>query len=419
MNILIGVAIGLLILMSLVTAHEFGHFLMARRNGVKVLEYGICFPPRAIAWVHQPQLDKKGNPILKKNGKPAYKWVKIPKEDWDKPQDHLIFSLNWLPIGGFCQMDGESDADTDVATFGAATFWQKTKILFGGVVTNWIIGIITFTILAWIGMPALLDNQFTIANDETVDYTPVEVTRVIENSPAERAGFQVGDKILSVNDKLVYNGYDEAFSSFAGEDVYYEILRKNPDNDEDKTLTLTAHLNEKDNEWGYLLGINMASNQVYRKYTWSAPIVGIGTTAQLTAKTFEGLGQMLWKVVKGAFSQLSFSSDTRDAGREAIAEAGDSVTGPVGIIGVIFPSVAKSGIRTTLSTFALISVSLACMNVLPIPALDGGRWFMIFLSRLKHKRLTKEYEERIVGRTMIGLLIFMAFITVLDVIRFF
>lgn len=124
MNIVFGIIIGIVILMTLVVLHEFGHFIMARRNGVKVNEFGIGFPPRAIAWVKKPvEVEKDGKKITKE------KWVKIPKSDWDKPQDTLIFSLNYLPIGGFCSMDGESDADTRKGTFGAATFWGKTKIL--------------------------------------------------------------------------------------------------------------------------------------------------------------------------------------------------------------------------------------------------------------------------------------------------
>lgn len=114
MDIVVGVIVGLIVLMFLVTAHEFGHFIMARKNGVKVLEFGICFPPRMVAWVKDPKTKK---------------WRKLPRKEWKKPQDGLIFSLNWLPIGGFCQMDGESAADKRAGTFGAASYWAKTILL--------------------------------------------------------------------------------------------------------------------------------------------------------------------------------------------------------------------------------------------------------------------------------------------------
>ena len=90
MGIILGIIVGLLMLMLLVTGHEFGHFIMARRNGVEVEEFGICFPPRAMAW-------------RKVNGK----WRRLKKTEWkDAPGEGLIISLNWLPIGGFCQMKG-------------------------------------------------------------------------------------------------------------------------------------------------------------------------------------------------------------------------------------------------------------------------------------------------------------------------
>ena len=416
MNIFFGILIGLFSLIFLVTAHEFGHFIMARKNGVKVLEFGICFPPRAVAWVHRKKYDKDGNP-LKKDGKYIYKWEKIPKKDWKKEQDGLIFSLNWLPIGGFCQMDGESDDDKRSGTFGASSYWSKTKILFGGVAINWLIGIIIFTILAWTGMPIFLDNQFTIENDENINFSPVLVTKVVPNSPAERAGFLENDQILSVNGKEVYTAYDEAFSSFAGETIDYKILRTTESGEEEKILTTT--LNEKDNEWGYLLGVSMQSDQVYKSYTWSAPLIGIGTTAQLTGETFKGVGTMLWNLISGTARQFSFNGASREAGKTAIKEAGDSVTGPIGIIGIIFPSVAESGFSNVAFIVAMISVSLACMNVLPIPALDGGRWLMITIARLKHTRLSKEKEEKIVARAMLVLLALMLLITILDITRFF
>ena len=171
MDIFIGVVVGLLVLMVLVVAHEFGHFIASRRNGVNVLEFGIGFPPRAVAWIKDPK---------------THKWRRLKRSEWEKAgvakvvgaeksleksraveskkiiQDGLIFSLNFLPIGGFCQMDGESAEDSRKGTFGNASFWKKTKILFGGVLMNWLVAWLIFTILAWAGMPNFLDNQFTI-----------------------------------------------------------------------------------------------------------------------------------------------------------------------------------------------------------------------------------------------------------------
>ena len=398
MDIFIGVVVGLVVLMLLVTAHEFGHFIMARRNGVRVLEFGICFPPRAIAWVKDPKTKK---------------WTRIPKKDWKKPQEGLIFSLNWLPIGGFCQMDGESAADTREGTFGRSSFWSKTKILFGGVAMNWIIAMIIFTVLAWTGMPEFLENQFTIDADTRVNAVPVEVSSVLEGSPADKAGLKTGDLILSVDGNEFYHASEitDYNDTKKGEEVNYKLKRG------EEEINTSVTLNPDGSE--YLLGITMKTTQTLSYSTWSAPLVGIGLTAQLTGETFKGVGIMLWNLVSGVGSQFSFDASVRENGQAAISEVGDSVSGPVGIIGVLFPSFTSAGPTNLAFLAALISVSLACMNVLPIPALDGGRWLLIAIYKVRRKKLSKETEEKIVSRAMMVLLALIFIVTILDITRFF
>lgn len=404
MNLVFGIIIGLLILMLLVIAHEFGHFIMARRNGVKVNEFGIGFPPRAIAWVKKE---------VEVNGEKKLKWVKIPKDEWDQKQDSLVFSINWLPIGGFCSLDGESAADHRKGTFGAASFWAKTKILFGGVLMNWLIAFVLLTVLAFTGMPQFLQNQFYIKDDAQVTGSGVIVNDVIEGSPAEKAGFQDGDKITYAGDNLVM--YPDTISAYgrerAGGSAEYTVERNG------ETKKLTAELNGTDAE--YTLGVQMSYGQSFVRSTWSAPIVGAGTTLQLTGETFKSLGQLVWNLISGVARQFSFDGNVRESGKADIAAAGDAVSGPVGIIGVIFPAFAQTGLTNLTFLAALISVSLACMNVLPIPALDGGRWLLIAIYKLRHKELTKEKEEKIVSRAFTVLLALIALITVLDIIKLF
>ena len=426
MDTAVGIVVGLIVLMILVVAHEFGHFLMSRRNGVRVLEFGIGFPPRAVAWIKDPK---------------THKWRKLKKSEWetinitktvgvekstsgaekakapasDKKliQDGLVFSINWLPIGGFCQMDGESAEDTRPGTFGKASFWKKTKILFGGVMMNWLVAWLIFTILAWVGMPNFLDNQWTVDADTRIEQTPVKVREVKEDSPAERAGIGEGDYILKVNGETVGYGSDimRINKEHAGETVEYTIKK----GDEEETVDAT--LNSADSE--YLLGIVMESSESLAYSTWSAPIVGAGLTLQLTGETFKGLGELVWNLITGVGRQFSIEDSVRESGREAIESVGDSVTGPVGIIGVLFPSFTAAGPSNLAFLAALISVSLACMNVLPIPALDGGRWLLIGIYKLRKKKLTKETEEKIVARAFMILLALIVIVTILDITRFF
>lgn len=434
MDIFIGVVVGLLVLMFLVTAHEFGHFIAARRNGVNVLEFGIGFPPRIAAWIKDPKTGK---------------WRKLPRKEWSKDkvskvvysnaddksfaQKGMIFSLNWLPIGGFCQMDGESAADSREGTFGKAGFWAKTKILFAGVTMNWLVAILIFTVLAWTGMPEFLDNQFTVDADTRTNNTPVKIASVAEDSPAARAGLKAGDYILAVEGTEIKHASDvmDINESHAGETVSY-VIQRDMEADcclddcpectcvedckmESAELSFDIPLNTAGSE--YLLGITMETSQALSYSTWSAPIVGVGLTAQLTGETFKGVGIMLWNLISGVGSQFSPDETVRENGQEAISSVGDSVSGPVGIIGVLFPAFTAAGPSNLAFLAALISVSLACMNVLPIPALDGGRWLLIAIYKLRKKKLTKETEEKIVSRAFMVLLAMIFVVTILDIIR--
>ena len=437
MDIFVGVIVGLIVLMVLVTLHEFGHFLAARRNGVNVLEFGIGFPPRAIAWIKDEKTGKWRR--FKKSEWPKDKTLKVVYSEAKKgyaekglTQKGMVFSLNWLPIGGFCQMDGESAEDSRNGTFGKSSFWSKTKILFAGVMANWLVAILIFTVLAWTGMPEFLEGQFTIPSDTRRVSEPVEIVTVAEGSPAERAGLKAGDKILAVDGKeFLYSSdiidYNE---TKAGEEVVYKISRSEVPSccecpqcdcyEKDCSPRLVEYnmkieLNEAEAE--YLLGVQMASTQSLSYATWSAPIVGVGLTAQLTGETFNGVGMMLWNLVSGVAQLFNPNAEVREAGQEAISSVGDSVSGPVGIIGVLFPAFTSAGPTNLAFLAALISVSLACMNVLPIPALDGGRWLLIAIYKLRRKKLTKETEEKIVSRAFIVLLALIFIVTILDIIR--
>lgn len=413
MELVFGIIIGFVVLMLLIVVHEFGHFLAARRNGVEVKEFGIGFPPRALAW-------------RKVNGK----WRRLKKSEWETPpgKDYII-SLNWIPIGGFCQMKDENDAATKKGSFGRASFWQKTKILFAGVTMNFIFAAIVLTILAWTGMPHFVEGQFRIPSDVTVTAAPVVISEVKSDSPAARAGLQSGDQIksLKIEKCVVEDCYPEVKeeaqiytpgdvtdfdTKHAGETIQLIYTRNGTES------TTSTQLNAADQE--YVLGVTMTQESMpqYRS-TWSAPIVGIATTVQLTGETFKGLGEMVWNFISGIVMQINVDSTVREEGAANIEKASQSVSGPVGIIGVLFPAFAQSGLTNLAYLAAIISISLACMNVLPIPALDGGRWLLIAVYKLRKKKLTKEIEERIVSRAFMVLIGLIILITALDITRFF
>ena len=164
-------------------------------------------------------------------------------------------------------------------------------------------------------MPVFLRQQFFIPNDAKFTYGDIRVATVLEDSPASRAGFQPNDQIIAINGQNVH--FTDQITAFgkthAGETVTYTILRNQ------ENLALTAQLNPADSP--YALGIHMTSSQTSFRTTWSAPLVGLATTAQLTGETFKGVGRLVWNLSSGLISQFNFSDTTRAAGRAEIKAA--------------------------------------------------------------------------------------------------
>lgn len=397
MQTFLGIIIGLIILMLLVLLHELGHFLAAIKNKVEVKEFAIGFPPRAKAFI-------------KTNGK----WQKLAKKDWQKPQKTTVVTLNYLPLGGFCAMKDEYDSADTKNSFGSATFWQKTQILFAGVIMNWLTAIVILTFVTIFGMPKILHNQFAIPADLKTTTPEVSIKEIAPNSPASKADLKPGDQILKINQKDILSTEDviSTNNQNANQEINLTIRRNS------EIITKKIKLNHANSE--YKLGISMQQQGKTIYYsTWSAPIVATGLTLQITAETLKGIGTIFTNLFTGLISQFNSNPATKQAGQVAIGRAGESVAGPIGILGFIFPAFVSAGVKDLALLTAIISISLACMNILPIPALDGGRWLLIAIYKLRKKPLTKDIEQKIVGRAFLALMFLFVLITILDIIKFF
>lgn len=373
------IGMGLLILMFLVVIHELGHAIVARRNGVNVKEFGIGFPPQFAS-------------VVLKN--------------------KILLSLNWLPLGGFVKLQGENDAANKKGDYGAAPLWVKTKILLAGVGMNWFFAMFVFTLLAVMGMPKVIPNQFTVPSDTKEVQTPLKVTFVSQGSPAEKIGLKVNDRIVSVADKKIMQPDDLVgiTDQNQGKRVEVKYLR------DGQTFAVYVQLRYKPHAEKGVLGV-ATSSQTVRYSTWSAPIVGVGTTVQFSAMTLQGLGDLIGKLSSGIASQLSGDKAQREKGSQEISAAGNSVGGPLSIVGVFFPAAQNAGTSTLLFLTAIISLTLAVMNILPIPALDGGRLFLTLLFRAIKKPLTKDIEDSIVGYSFMALMGLVVIITIADVFK--
>jgi len=368
--------IGLLFFIALVVVHEWGHFIAARRGGVEVEEFGIGFPPRA--------------------------WSR-------KLKSGLLLSINWLPLGGFVKLNGEHDSATHKGSFGAAPLGTKVKIMLAGVGMNLLTAFFILTFLALIGIPKIIDNQFTVSRDTNVVRNDVLVGFVAEDSPAQKSGIKIRDQILSIendnNEKEIINSANalpEAAQNFAGQNVTINIVRDKSPQQLKTTLRTNDEVkaSEKTSTPKGYLGISPTEYTLQRS-TWSAPIVAAGLIKQLTVATLDGLGSLVTNLFKGNAS-----------------EATKQVSGPVGIF-VILRDGSLLGIQFILMIIAIISLTLAIMNALPIPALDGGRLFVTLLYRAMKKPLTKETEEKIHGTGFAVLMLLFVLITIVDVRRFF
>lgn len=352
----------------LVVVHEWGHFIVARRNGVEVEEFGIFFPPTLYR-----------------------KRIKSAKGDFD-------FTINAVPLGGFVRLKGENDADRRKGSFGSAPLLAKVKIMLAGVTVNLVVAVVMLMILAVIGIPKLVENQFTIPSDtKVVQRAQVFAQEITKGSPADKAGLQSGDQIVSIAGEPVEGRAEvgEIAQDKAGQKVPVVIQR----NGEQKTLKV--ELNKENTGNGYLGVVSRQEGIQLRRSTWSAPIVAVGLTKQFTELTFQGLGKVFGSLSRG---------DTKTASEQ--------VTGPVGIAYILNEG-SKIGISFVLFIIAIISLTLAIINALPIPALDGGRLFVLLLFRAINKQLTKSREEWIHGTGFVLLIGLFVLITIVDVKRFF
>ena len=400
LGFILSVIAGLLILVFLVVVHELGHGIVARRNGVTVEEFGVGFPP--FAWGR-----KVKNSILGKN---------------------VLFSINWLPIGGFVKLKGEYDAASKKGDYGNASFWAKTKIILAGVAVNWLTAAAIFTILALVGLPRIIPHQTYVPSDADISKSTVTIGEVAKGLPADKAGLKKGDTITQITGGGACPAYVDVACDVDRADEIDSIVavaKNNPGemlvvdytrNGQEKQALLQNRTKEEATDGKGYMGISLAQDKPTTiRSTWSAPLVGVGVTGQLSWEIIKGLGDLLGKVGTGIVG--NFTGD-KVASRE-LNQAGDSVAGPVGIVGKILPSAVSAGIVPVLLITGILSVTLAVMNILPIPALDGGRWYLMAVFKLLKKPLTKDIEEQINSYGMMFLLGLIAIITVTDVVKLF
>ena len=343
----------------LVVIHELGHFVTARLANVKVLEFGIGFPPRA--------------KVLRSTGE-------------------TLYTLNWLPIGGFVKLEGEDgDVPDDPRSFSAQRLPKKLVILVAGVVMNVLLSFVIFTGIAWLGSPLM----------------GVRFFEVVPDSPAAAAGLQPGDALVAID--------GQRYQFIAGPTLLDE-LRARPG----ETITLTV-----DSEDGTRRDVAVTLRDAaaiaagegalgisQQTRPWEGYFDGTTTSNDLPTAVSIGADQTVRALglILGGLGSL-VSSVAADP------TAPPPVAGPVGIATQIGDVFWNAGPILTLYVAGILSANLALVNILPFPPLDGGRMLMITLKAAFGRRISLRAEQLTYVVGFVFLFVFIIWVTGYDIIR--
>lgn len=346
----------------LIFVHELGHFLAARWMKVRVLEFGFGYPPRMLK-------------LFERNG--------------------VEYTLNWLPFGGFVRMAGEDGNYEIEGSLALAAPWRRIIVLAAGPFLNFVTAVLLYAALLMIGTPVFKGDA---------NLLPVAIVSVAENSPAALANVRPGDVILQINGNDI-RGMDavrSAIQSSAGQELAMTMLR----GDENISLKFTPRLPEDippgEGSAGIQIGpsdrfLTPADFETERTGPVQALAAGVSRTVDLTVGMITGLADLLRRLVLPA---------------EPMPAGG---VGGLVAIGRIAAQVAEQGWRDLLTLTVFLSINLGVINLLPIPALDGGRILFALVEMVRRKRIPPEKEALVHFAGFALLIALMVFITFVDV----
>jgi regulator of sigma E protease len=370
MTVLISALAFLLLLSVLVLLHELGHFTAARRAGVIVEEFGFGLPPRA-------------KTLFKRGG--------------------TLFSLNWIPFGGFVRLKGENAATererTAPGSFGSASYPARVLILTAGVLMNLLFALVIFTIGfsagRWIPTYISFDEMKSAAARGDISMTPtVLVDEVVADGGAARAGVPPQSLLIKVDGKPVSDPTEVATLQVGKSRVSYTVLT-GKDYSETKTFTVPVSKGRT----GVALRTYIRNLSAPNRSIGDALLLSLREAWVMMVQTIRGIGKLF----------LSLAQTGR---------VPEGITGIVGIAQLTHGAV-QQGFMVYLRLVALLSLSLAVLNILPLPALDGGRLLFVLVELIRRRPANRRFEvtTNAVGFAFLILLILL--ITYHDIVRLF
>ena len=345
----------------LIFVHELGHFLTAKKAGIKVDEFGFGFPPKLFG----------------------------------KKVGETVYSLNLLPIGGFVRIHGEDGEDkNDPRSFSGKSIGQRAFILSAGVIMNFLLAVVLFSAVFALGAPKAI-------NDEATGYPEAEVVieRALNNSPAQEAGLQIGDVVKEVSyegssiEINKVNQLQEFVNQHKGQEITILIQRGN------QSFKKEILAREEFPEDQGPVGVFLARTAIVSYPWYEAFYLGAKRTVELTIL----IPVILFDILGDLVTQ---------------GQMAEEVGGPVEIF-VLTGQMAQLGLVYVLNFIALISVNLVIINILPIPALDGGRLLFLLIEKIKGSPVSQKVERLAHASGFIVLILLMIAITWYDVVRNF
>lgn len=396
----------------LVFIHELGHFLVARRNGIVTEEFGFGFPPRVVTLrrgrgrlligdrsvgvpagfplpaelvagsqvVYETTSDKRGRPVLSKIEIVADAGVNPDGPNTVKLVDSgTIYSINLIPVGGFVRMRGE-DGPAGPGSFASASAKARAATLLAGPMMNFALAIVLFALSAMIGQPEAMPGG--------------RIEAISPASPAELAGLQPNDRVFLIGDAVVRSAGDigDYISTRPGEPVTLTVERDG----QRFTVTVTPRVSPPPGEGAIGLAL-LPVTELSRSGPIEALTRGVTDTARFTYLTLSVPAMLLRGAIEPA--------DARPVGPVAIFSLTSGAISATQSSGLWYPVLQLMGI---------LSAALAITNLLPIPALDGGRLLFIIIEKIRGRRIDPNWEGAIHLAGMVILLGLMAIITYQD-----
>lgn len=365
---IIGAIVSFVVILGLlVVIHEIGHFVAAKLFGVGVEEFGLGYPPRLYGM-------KRGD---------------------------TIYSLNWIPVGGFVKIQGVlggDQKDMTVDTSSSRSFmtkprWQRLLILCAGIVMNLVLSVVLFTTSYLVGARVMLDN---VPAQARISQAAITVIDLAEETTAYQAGLRVNDNITAINEQSVTNLEQvraQINNKAIGDTVIVTVQRGQ------EVINISTQLvpiNETTNPG---IGAYFADTGIVRLPLWTALQVGVKQTVQMAM----GIFLALYQAIASLFTQQPGPGE---------------ISGPLGIASLTYQA-TQLGWSYVIQFAAMLSVNLAIFNLLPIPALDGGRIAFLLVEWVRRKPVNQKIETIIHNIGFILLLFLIMVVTIKDVINLF